>query len=344
MQIPQLYFSRFLAVIIIVLFHYGRYIAPFDLDQKFIAQGNVLVSYFFMLSGFVLITGKDQLQKIKTSDFFAKRLSKIYPIYLLALLLTILGFMMVGIDMYYKIDSSLLSILLLQSWTPYALDLNSTGWFISSLMFFYLTFPFCLNYFSNKSLKSLSIFVLLLWIMTQLVSHILFTTDHAPSFYLYQYLPLLHWSSFLMGNLAGLIYFRYLKNYKKNYDLVIILLLILLYIIIRNPIINYAHGMLAIIFMPLIVLTAINNGYLTKLFSNRLFILLGKISFAIYILQVPVFIWGSVALSHLRINNTAQHFYIRFLLLIIISIVAHQYIQKPIAKLLTKKICPKKQF
>ena len=56
MRIEQLTFTRFLAAIPIVLFHYSREIFPFNTPALnfWVVNANMGVSYFFILSGFVM--------------------------------------------------------------------------------------------------------------------------------------------------------------------------------------------------------------------------------------------------------------------------------------------------
>ena len=55
MRIPQLTFTRFIAAFLIVGYHFGKIVYPFSIQvlKPLVANLNVLVSYFFILSGFV---------------------------------------------------------------------------------------------------------------------------------------------------------------------------------------------------------------------------------------------------------------------------------------------------
>jgi peptidoglycan/LPS O-acetylase OafA/YrhL len=88
MRLDQLTFTRFIAAISIVVFHYGRNVFPFDMDGiKFLfRQANVGVSYFFILSGFIMVIAYGNRGKIEYVDYLKRRFARIYPVYFLAIL------------------------------------------------------------------------------------------------------------------------------------------------------------------------------------------------------------------------------------------------------------------
>ena len=90
MRIEQLTFTRFIAAIAIVIFHFGKGIYPFGsgLLSTIINNANVAVSYFFTLSGFVMIIAYGASNKmINARKYYINRVAKIYPVYFLSLLL-----------------------------------------------------------------------------------------------------------------------------------------------------------------------------------------------------------------------------------------------------------------
>lgn len=88
MRIEQLTFTRFIAAISIVIFHYGKESILFNnnLVGYVFKQANVGVSYFFILSGFVMIIAYHNKSEINFIEYFKNRFARIYPVYLLAIL------------------------------------------------------------------------------------------------------------------------------------------------------------------------------------------------------------------------------------------------------------------
>lgn len=101
--------------------------------------GDFGVSFFFMLSGFVLANAYAD-HDIRFRKFLAGRLKKFYPVYLLTLVLAVA--LQPARTFSYPL-APVLDLLMLQSWIPNP-DIyfsgNAVAWFISSLMFCYVMF------------------------------------------------------------------------------------------------------------------------------------------------------------------------------------------------------------
>ena len=86
MRVEQLTFTRFIAAISIVIFHYAKDVPPFNFDviSFLFNQANLGVSYFFILSGFVMIIAYGQKKNISFLSYMQKRFARIYPVTFLA--------------------------------------------------------------------------------------------------------------------------------------------------------------------------------------------------------------------------------------------------------------------
>lgn len=297
MKLNQLTFTRFLAALAIVVFHAHSNIWPFT--QSFLHtifnKANVGVSYFFILSGFVMMIayGKNKEVKIKKSSYYLNRVARIYPVYIVALILAVAVIFVKTHSIL--VQPLILQLFVVQSWVPGSIDkLNFPGWSLSVEALFYLCFPFLFNYVYRRiSLKWVSIFVILVWLTTQILFNYLLSTSFytgypSKSHDLLFYFPLMHLNEFLIGNMLGLVYFRLIKA-KKNYDLAIILLVAVMFIALSfNTIVNIDDGLTAVFFAPLIILLSLNNGKITTIFSNKYLMILGEASYSMYILQAPI--------------------------------------------------------
>lgn len=132
--------------------------------------GFFATSVFFVLSGFLLSHAYAEFRddgvglRVERRLFFANRLSAIYPVHLFAMLAYLLlawgaGKAMLG--NFGGLDEFLgrapwqkialdpvefwgnlgLTLVLLQAWNPYFLNLNGATWSLSALLFFYALFP-----------------------------------------------------------------------------------------------------------------------------------------------------------------------------------------------------------
>src|SRR5688572_3481996 len=129
MRIEQLTFTRFVAAISIVIYHFGDNTFPFNhpLFSPLFKQAYIGVSYFFFLSGFVMIIAYKNKLKINPFEYMKNRFGRIYPVYLVAILLMILYFNKINFS--YDNNDFILNLLVLQAWVPgSALSINTPGW------------------------------------------------------------------------------------------------------------------------------------------------------------------------------------------------------------------------
>src|SRR5271163_2693967 len=109
---------RFFAAIWVVAFHFGAaFTARAHMPHPvtvFLEHGNLGVALFFMLSGFILYyTYQDNLQSSRDLyKFFVARVSRLYPVYLLAIL--------ISVPLHKRLPTGieLLIFPMLQSWVP----------------------------------------------------------------------------------------------------------------------------------------------------------------------------------------------------------------------------------
>ncbi|WP_448622328.1 acyltransferase family protein [Dickeya fangzhongdai] len=149
--LPSLNGIRFILAIGVYLFHVSipRMWNPFS-DAEisdsyaffFSKSGWVGVSFFFILSGFVMTWSARPIDD--PIRFYKKRLAKIYPSHVVTLLIL----MACGAVSFNRPDIWLPNLLLIQAWIP-DIDIffgaNTPSWFLSAIIFFYLTFPWLIK-------------------------------------------------------------------------------------------------------------------------------------------------------------------------------------------------------
>lgn len=344
MRIDQLTFSRFIAAIAVVIYHYGLGVYPFNTTAltSLFAQGNIAVSYFFLLSGFIMIIAYHKYDKIMPFAYWKNRFARIYPVYFLALILLL--FFKLRYHNTAEFNELLLNLFMIQSWIPgKALSFNYPAWSIAVEFFFYALFPFLFNkIYKNISYKKLVIPFLVIFIISQLLFHwgiysSFYKGYPSKSHELLFYFPPMHLAEFLIGNLTGLFFVKRLSSSYKNYDLALLLLTCALPIVLfYNAFFNFHNGLLAVLFIPFIVCTAMNNGVISKISKYKPLLFLGEISYGIYILQNPIFAWTKAILKDNNITNESINFYIPLLVLILIAGLSYLFIEAPLRKLIKR--------
>lgn len=117
--------------------------------------------------------------------------------------------------------------------------------------------------------------------------------------------------------------------------MLIVMLLLLIFLLKYSFGLIFHNGLLAILFVPIILLISSNDSYIMKLISKKPFIFLGEISFGMYILQFPV--WGFFSdyrmEKYFGLSKEAfycENFFLRLFILIILSIISYLFFENPL--------------
>jgi peptidoglycan/LPS O-acetylase OafA/YrhL len=172
---------RFFLITQIVLGHFIRFAEPSDVVFKFFSHHNVIVGFFFVLSGYVTAyTTTENAQRIaspRLTETPSQKwiLSKIFgylPLHLFVLALFSPLFLYA--DVKYNgwptaVWHGFLSGTMTQAWFPMHAEIwNAPTWFLSALTFATALFPFCLPKIAQMDKKQLRKTVGWLWIINLL--------------------------------------------------------------------------------------------------------------------------------------------------------------------------------
>ena len=271
--------------------------------EGIIRRGYLAVGTFFVLSGFVLAltyTGTSWTRG-SLSRYGLARFARVYPVYILSLLIVAPFIVaerlpLVGGGFLHN-KAGLLAdyLLLLLGWTgALPVNWNTPAWSLSCEAFFYLCFPL------------LAVFVpMTTW------RHMLATSAAAcvlPSALLAagipdMWKPLVHVSDFLIGMAAARAYLLLLERRRPPSGWWLYLpCLAVSAVLIGYPELLPAAVPLGSVLRPLnaAVLTglALGGGLLAGALSTRLSVYLGKASYSVYILHVPLLWWFKRTAHH----------------------------------------------
>jgi peptidoglycan/LPS O-acetylase OafA/YrhL len=288
---------RFFAAIWVVAFHFGAaFTARAHMPHPvtvFLEHGNLGVALFFMLSGFILYyTYQDNLQSSRDLyKFFVARVARLYPVYLLAIVIAI------PLHMRLPNNFELLIFPMLQSWVPPVSPIGYSwivqAWTLSVEAFFYCCFPVFLMLFRRKWPSSFLWLLAAVLFVLNVALRVPLIHPLADSTWLTSHiiLPVLSVPEFLLGMVLGALFLR-----KQN-------------IHADSPTNDWATaaGILACCALiaagvgdTLISLAAVGcfswaiyrlangRGWLTDLLSSRAMLLLGGASYTVYLLQALI--------------------------------------------------------
>jgi len=337
---------RFIAAVIVILFHM-QYTYPFlkNIPKIFLA-GPQMVTFFFVLSGFVLVLSSAKYEKIPTMNFIKKRVSKLYPIYFISLLPIIAISIVLG-----KLDISniIIDLAFLQSWIPpYALKLNGPAWYLSTLTALYIAFPFIYNYIKERKIENINVLYasLLIWSITQIIIVLLLNSSFYQGYpsishdFLY-YFPLAHFGSFFLG-IAGALFVSNIKimyskivRYSTFLSILGILILSIEYENKINTVLGFDIPFGSSFYAPLFLLLVISVNTLNETVIENKFLkiitFLGAISYPLYVLQAPVKLVLSALFKKYEVTEHIA-FLVYSMSLFLISYLILKYLDKILVK------------
>ena len=361
-RLPAVTSLRFFAAFHVALFHMnemGAITGPHWL-KTFAGIGYVGVSFFFVLSGFILVYTYGG-RNIVLSEFYQTRFARIYPAYLFSLVLTFpffyFGALKMHVPFFYFAEqhftlAAVLVLLLLQSWVPEAaLSWNAVAWSLSVEAFFYAIFPFALTGFGKFSRKALWTIVPACWIAGLVVSIGYLAMRPAGAAYVssnnwsgavqfVKFFPLVRLPEFLMGMACGYLFVRSERNPKLALPVVGLGLLGVAAVAAASKFVPYlvVHtAMSGPAFAAVVYGVALEPKWASWL-NNRLLVLFGNASYSFYLLH-SMFVWPffhDFKTQAVR-NNGFVGIAIWTVMMLVISSLVYRFIEEPARRKLRPK-------
>jgi peptidoglycan/LPS O-acetylase OafA/YrhL len=288
---------RFFAAIWVVAFHFGAaFTARAHMPHPvtvFLEHGNLGVALFFMLSGFILYyTYQDNLQSSRDLyKFFVARVSRLYPVYLLAIL--------ISVPLHKRLPTGveLLIFPMLQSWVPPVSSIGYSwivqAWTLSVEAFFYCCFPVFLLLFRRKWPPSFLWFFAAVLFVLNVALRLPLIHPLADSTWLTSHviLPVLSLPEFLLGMVLGALFLRKrdLTPSAATNDWITTVGILVCCVLIAAGLGDTLISLGAVgCFSWAIYRLADGHGWLTNLLSSRAMLLLGGASYSVYLLQALI--------------------------------------------------------
>lgn len=311
-------------------------------------EGFLGVSFFFILSGFILaLNYKEKIldKKISFKDFWIARIARIYPLHLLTLLYSLpIFFTDLFKAPFFWISSFVANLFLLQSFVPdqdVYFGFNAVSWSISNELFYYLMFPVLLIVI-YKIPKSIYLFLFLFL----LIPIAIYFTPRNIQVFLYSVNPVIRVSDFILGMLLFKVY--ELKLFSRFFrtscsatiaELSAILLFILFFSFHLQVPVGFRFA--TYYWLPMICIIyafAHQTGFFSRLLSFKWLVFLGEISFSFYMFHALTMRY--IKAVERRIDYTPNvYFFVLFIFIVIIgvSILSYYYLELPINRRIREK-------
>jgi peptidoglycan/LPS O-acetylase OafA/YrhL len=294
----------------------------------FLSNGYLAVALFFLLSGFILAyTYENQIAGVgHRLHFFEARFARIYPVYLLSLILAY------WFERGLQLKTRIAVLAMVQAWNPFTPSTtgawNYPAWTLSVEAFFYLCFPFVLPWMSrqsNRVLRSLGGIFLLISILAHTPVKGLGLVPAGA------WIPLPIWRlpEFLLGVVLGLCFLRSVRTPQTSpRSLTVSMAVVGILAALSFPLGPWV-SLVMIPYAVLIYELAFGTDWLAKILSTRLMVLLGGASYAVYLLQFPVRSWTRTIFGQLP--GAAQPFGAPLtpLILVLFSIAVFRFWEEP---------------
>ena len=239
--LPALTSLRFIAAFAVLVLHYRDLLGPLPAWLlRGIVGGQYGVTFFFILSGFILTYRYNDWFAAGVTDarfwrFQRYRLARIYPIYVLGLLLDTpwhliervqAGQLAAAGPTYWA--SWLINLVGLQAWVPavpFAMFWNTPAWSVAAEFFFYASFPLVCFWLAKRRLTALTLSLMFIGAVfggAALYAGVIYLLNYVArvgaetQYTVLVYNPVLRYSEFFAGCLAGQYFLRRQGQHERS--------------------------------------------------------------------------------------------------------------------------------
>ncbi|MEE1938140.1 acyltransferase [Streptomyces sp. TRM 70361] len=204
-RLPSLTGLRFWAALFVVVYHLSRQVGVVPGISEAAWYGRSGVTFFFVLSGFVL-AWTYQGNMVSTTVFLWRRAARVWPLHAATTALSVGVYVLIGAAVSLKAVAA--SLLLVHAWSPEPVVFkggNPAAWSLSDEAWFYLVFPALLLLLAARRSRvwlwtavAVSAGAVLVWLASSQID------DRLLRLWFLDYFPLTRSLQFVLGVVAGL--------------------------------------------------------------------------------------------------------------------------------------------
>lgn len=374
---PALDILRFLAFMLVFISHASLFFGYNNPSQNwvefreiFLTHGDLGVTFFFVLSGFLitylLMSEKHQKGNIDIKKFYVRRLLRIWPVYFITIFIAVWGlpFLVDLIGMRGNLPFDIFSNLQSYPWyvffignfnmflnTPPSVTL-AILWSISVEEQFYLLWPLIVKFVKQKTVPVLLGLVVVISTIYRFI--------YAYNYNAVKYSTFSVMSDIAIGCFVAWLFFEksrvtlwaknlsHVKSFFLYYSTLIILILSRSFIYDVNPewarraLIAIEPLVFAILFSFIIArLAGLRDNFITgKHPVQKMFVYLGRISYGLYcyhmivlVVVLAMFYQGGYETVYNSLPHLLTIFSTTLVIVIMVSMVSYHFIEKRILKL-----------
>jgi peptidoglycan/LPS O-acetylase OafA/YrhL len=338
---------RCFAAINLVLFHFSN---PqwFGFLSPVVNAGFISVSYFILLSGFVLgynYNTRARAGHFERTRFYKMRFSRIYPIYFLSLVLSVGQLGQEWHDHTHRMfwAGVVLTPLLLQGWIPaIAIFLNTPAWTMSAEVFYYGIFPWVAKWKRPERMAPQMVRMAGVWALGMVPGalYMIFNPDGIPHpdrwsygifLWALKYTPYSHLASFVFGVMLANVDQVIERAAKLRLWLGLIGFGGIYSVLCLGSRVPYAiiHDGLLMPLFGCLILGLAGENLLSRALGVRPLVFVGEASYSLYLLHFNP--WNLIHGSHVldALGVAWMDPWISYVLLIVLAVCALYFIEKP---------------
>ncbi|MCY7294358.1 acyltransferase family protein [Alteromonas sp. a30] len=331
---PEIDGLRTIAVMSVILFHAGF---------EFISGGFLGVDVFFVISGFLitsLILQELEEGRFSLFNFYERRVRRIAPALAVVLLVSVpFAWWLLSEDQLINYSQSLVATTFFASNVLFWLESGYFDtaaelkpllhtWSLAVEEQYYVIFPLLLSLFSAKKAWRILGLISFLLIVSLIAANHYSASYHSLTFFL---LPFRAWELLIGALLASLMFYQHLPKLSVAWHN--LLSLIGLFAIVGSILLFGEHTptpsfytLIPTVGTALIILSAVNGTLVNTLLRRVPFVLIGKLSYSLYLWHQPVF---ALAKAYSLRALTNIDYLVLILVVFLLSAVTYQFVEQP---------------
>ncbi len=356
--LPALTGLRTLLALTILMFHFTpsglrweRH--PWVSLYPLVDIGYVFVSFFFLISGFILSYNYAHREGgVRKADFWMARFSRLYPVYLLTMLISLPMLLLEWRSRPHEQfwAGAVATPLLVQGFFPHlATFWNTVSWTLSCEVVLYIAFPWLLKMHWPQTTWKLAAMVVGFWMLGLVphLSYLLVNPDHLqPPVTRYsngtwldvlKYTPIAYLCTFLAGLTLGRLHDAMQMDDRGRLRTGLVGFLLAWFAVYHvAPRVPYilVHGGLFTPVWSLVILGLAGTSPLSRIFSVRPLVAVGTSTYALYLLHFNVFQllqWHHVTE---RLHLASLDPWISYVFVIALAVLVRRWVEHPCQQLI----------
>ncbi len=341
-QIKPLTSVRVFAALYVAAYHLVHPFSQWGPLGTFFSAGYTAVSFFFVLSGFILTYtyGADfEAGRADRKRFWIARFARIYPVYLVCTLFA--GYVCrAQFRPAFHALAFVSDLVMLQSWSvrmsPF---FNVPGWSLSVEAFFYTLFPWLVLRLRPARPRQAVGMVAILWLLALIAPvigvcldsragwHEILNESH-PMLYAIRRYPVFALPEFAAGIVLGWFHLRFRLQQRTATALLVCGVAGTLASLAESNHLPFEllHNGLLIPFYCLIILGLCYPGIIARGLSWAPLLLLGEASYALYLFHYN---YNGFVLQRFHVPESLGGLAFRMLVIVPVSIALHLYVERP---------------